>query len=694
MRLSPLSLLRNLGIVVTSLGVLCLWPGLSDPGQWKAPLLALGLGLWACAISSPKRISLQIPLAAALFFLSLLWRQTHPQAPWSTGLTLACAFAFYLGWARVRLPGWALVGILWVSILYGIGDLLALWPAPIHHDALVSLFANRHAFAGLLLAGLFAHFFWLENEAYRFRFWAAPAKPGVALAASPGAEMPRRHRALWLGASTLMVILALLLTDSRSAQGSLFLLLLPMMFMAVRLDFEEPPPERLLWVAGATLLAGLVWLNLPDRQWRATAHTFTEDPVISMQEREVAWQAFLQAKWLGHGSGAYPWAAREQLPHFSQGGQQTDFADSAWNQLEPLFDQTQTQADLALSAAHPILANSHVLQVLAENGFVGLLLEGALLALALLALFRRALREGHVESRYAAFALLALILHGLFTPALESPPLRVLYFGLIGYGASAWPGKEFWREAFSPWQIASARLFVLALLTYGAFGIYGQVQSEKLFRQAVQLSENPRELTNAVVATLEQNPLHVEANYAYAQVLAGFRRQAEALARLDLLADFAPDPPRQDLARASVLAQTGSTKEATALLAPWLHRRHPPLPTLEFSADLYAATNECESLGRLIADSTRLRSAYPQPDAARFTVSVLQQEFLVGEEVNFLQRWFGGKALRRHFMERRLASYQQALDARSRLEAVLRLGCGDKGSPRAPRRTWHRIRQG
>jgi hypothetical protein len=62
--------------------------------------------------------------------------------------------------------------------------------------------------------------------------------------------------------------------------------------------------------------------------------------------------------------------------------------------------------------------------------------------------------------------------------------------------------------------------------------------------------------------------------------------------------------------------------------------------------------------------------------------------------VNFLQRWFGGKALRRRFMERRLEDYHQALDARSRLETILRRGCGDEDNPRAPGRVWHRLRQG
>jgi hypothetical protein len=214
------------------------------------------------------------------------------------------------------------------------------------------------------------------------------------------------------------------------------------------------------------------------------------------------------------------------------------------------------------------------------------------------------------------------------------------------------------------------------------------------------VADDPKAFTDGMAKVLSINPYHVEATYAYAQVLVRFGRKADALAHIDHLERVAPDPPRQDLARASIQLLGGSPHEATRLLAPWLHRRHPPMPALEMTVDIYAATQQCEPLRRLLTDSARFRRAFPKPDPELYTPSHLQKEFMRGEEVNFLQRWFAGRALRQRFADRRLAVYHRSFEMHQRLERVLRKACDspetepNTTSPesKTPGRNFHRMR--
>jgi tetratricopeptide (TPR) repeat protein len=612
---------------------------------------------------------------------------------------LACGLAFWIGYSRQPLPKpWMLLGLT-VTLLGGFLDLFALWPETAGsqmgygNDVVASFFENRHAFAAIVLVGLFLTFYWIEKTASprTESLSKTNGESPAVLKNKTAPEPPPSPKQLALWGFSLCLLVSLTLSDSRSGQGAFFLLFIPLLFLSVRLDFREPHPERLVWVASATLCAGLVWIHLPDRQLHAVVRVFTENPIEVMQHREAAKGLFTQKPWLGHGSGSYPWAARSLLPAMTSGSESLVSGDSLWHALEPGFDAAETQIDMAASAHILADADSHILQLLAENGFTGLALETMALGLALFGLLRHALKTGHAGSRYAAMALSALALHGLFSPALESPVVRALYFGLMGYGAAQWNGFRL----TVPGLMWGLRALCLGLLVYIGLEFHRRQQADVYFEKALTHVENPKGFTDDLAKSLSYAPNHVESNYAYAQVLVRFGRLVEALQRIDLLAEHAPDPPRQDLSRATLFFAAGRTTEATHILRTWLHRQHPPLPALEMVAGIYRDTRNCESLQRLMADSVRLRAAFPQPQAALFTVSRMQADFETGEEVNFLQRWFGGRALRERYMQRRRESYQKALEARARIEKVLSTPCLETGpSSDHPSRIYHRIQNG
>jgi O-antigen ligase len=636
---------------------------------FKIPITALGLLLILFTPHFPKHWGFASLLLFSHFLLSFFWRGHHPAAAQSAALTLACTFAFGIGLMRLAPPRALIFTALALSIAAALADLLALWPAmPTGFigarnltDAIASCFENRHAFAAFMLVGLFACLSFIDMP-------STTTRPPV-----------------WLFAAALITLCALLLSDSRSAQGTFFLLLFPTLFLSLRLDFKEPHPERLAWVAAATLGAGLIWLNLPDRQWHATAHVFTENPLDILQQREAAKAAFVQSPWFGQGTGSYPWAARAMLPTLMSGDKTQSATDSIWQELQVGLDEAKDQADLALNPGPLPSAASHPLQMLAEIGFVGYALELAIFGLALFALFREALRYGTPSARFMGLALLGLFLHGLFTPALEEPVIRMIYFALIGYGASyaarATDQPDLntvtGRLPTLPTFEVSFVLRVAAVVAwvFTAWLVTTRWQADRVFQATLAKADDPKSFTDGMVRILGINPYHVEATYAYAQILVRFGRKVEALGYIDRMERFAPDPPRQDLARASIQLLSGSPHEATRLLTPWLHRRHPPMPALEMTTDIYAGTRQCEPLRRLLADSTRFRRAFPKPDPELYTPSHLQREFMRGEEVNFLQRWFAGRALRKRFADRRLAIYHRALETHQRLEKVLQIGC-------------------
>lgn len=625
----------------------------------------------------PKIMGLPTLLACLYFAFvyfapGFLKSAMHPAAAQSAALTVGCAFAFGLGLLRIAPPRWLFFAGLLLSLAGGVADLLALWPDRDLLDVIASCFSNRHAFAGFMLVALFVCLISIER--------------------ATGAKTTGRPP-LWLFAAGILSLFALLLSDSRSAQGTFFLLLFPTLFLSLRLDFKEPHPERLAWVAATALGAGLIWINLPERQLHAAAHVFTENPLNELQQREAAWGAFSQSPWFGQGAGSYPWAARAMLPTLTSGDKGQTGIDSLWHELEWGFDQAQDQADLALTTAPLPSAASHPLQMLAEIGFVGYGLELTLLGLALFTLFRESLRFGTPSARFLGIALLGLSLHGLFTPSLEEPLMRIIYFGLIGYGASyAQSSHHFDRIFTSPWIRWVLRAALLVITAHVLWWVTLRWQAQRLFTATLAAAEDPRTFTDGMVAVLRKNPYHIEASYAYAQILVRFGRKDQALATIANVVRIAPDPPRQDLARASIHLLSGSPQEATRLLTPWIHRFHPPLPALEMAAEIYAATNQCEPLGRMLSDSARYRKAYPKPSPERYTVSRLQVEFMRGEEVNFLQRWFGGEGLRKRFASRRLAEYHRALEMHQRLNDVMQLGCDPGEIPQSgkvkKRRLW------
>src|SRR5690606_33720872 len=167
------------------------------------------------------------------------------------------------------------------------------------------------------------------------------------------ARAHRRHVQVLLYTSALLVVVSIALVGSSGVHATFFLCFLALLFVSVRLDFREPTLERLLWVAGMTLCFGLAWIHLPDRQLldMTRLFSFSQNPLLWAWSS--AWQAFMDAPMFGAGTGSFPFAV---IPH-----------ETAW---------LPAPGGSVLPAL--LHARSHYLEILVENGTVGLGLEALL----------------------------------------------------------------------------------------------------------------------------------------------------------------------------------------------------------------------------------------------------------------------------------------------------------------------------
>ncbi|MEO6097784.1 MAG: hypothetical protein ABIW76_19865 [Fibrobacteria bacterium] len=622
-------------------GALAVTGILANPFDIKAPLMMTGMaGLALVYLPRLRPSPVLIPfLALWTYGYFRLSRDTVFQE--AAVLHLGVLLAFLLGFVRAPMAHrWLLPPLILLCVIRGLMDLITLshlgaasaaamppaYEAALAYQA-TSFFGDKHLFGGILVLGAFLHFYLMEK--------GDPHKPVQVL----------------LYTASLLVLLTILLIDSRLVQGVFFLCFLPVLFLSLKLDGREPRLERLAWITGITLSLGLAWINLPDMQLHKMANALSPNaPGFLPWAWSSAWHTFAASPWFGTGLGGFRFAV---VPH------------------EGLWPGNGGTGGLP-SLVH---AQNHFLETLAEGGAPALLLELAILVGAFFAFARAYYQKWSLEAKYAFFALAALVLLGGFCPILESAPARFIYWMLAGYGCSFLAtGTSARRFSFTAKALTGGALAALACLHL--YLRVPELMSDRLYAKAIRLAESDsRRYTDLLVDALRLNPMNEEANYGYLGVLAGFGRETDAVNLVQNIQKFAPDPKKRDDALARVYATMdrydSSAKYANRILAwyPW------HLPALEILMDAYVHQRRCAAVDSLRAATLAIEASFPMPPSQDFTITGLDSLFRSNREVVFLQRWFGGKALRKRFVERRMYAYNQDFQNHIRLRDLKTTHC-------------------
>jgi tetratricopeptide (TPR) repeat protein len=634
------------GLAVTSM--------LPHPGDLKPPLMTFGMACLALLYLPHLRASRA--LIPFLCFWVLAYFRLSRQAAFQEAAVaqVGVLLAFLLGYLRAPLAQkWLMPPLVLLCVLRGLLDMLTL--SHLHDgpgglpgglDAFsayhaTSFFADKQLFGAMLILGAFLHFYLMEKN-----------------------RDPHRPVQVLLYSSSLLVLLTLLLVDSRLAQGAFFACFLPLLFLSVKLDGREPRLERLAWITGITLSLGLAWINLPEIQMKKMAAALApSSPGFLPWAWASAWRTWMAAPFFGGGLGGFRFAS---VPH-----------QGPWPTQAASFDL-------------PVLlhAQNHFLEALAEGGAVYLVLEGMLLLGAAYGLARVYFREWRLEAKYAFFSLASLSLMGCFSPVLEQAPARAAYWALIGYGwsflAAGLPSR---RIPSAARNLAGGALAALACLHL--YLRVPELLSEQRYLKAAVLEESdPKGYTNGLVEALRLNPANEDANYGYAQVLSGFGREGDAIKQVEYVQGFARDPKRRDEALARIYATVGKYDSSARYARSMLGWYPGHLPAMEILMDALAHQGRCTEIDSLRAAALALEDRYPPPPSREFTASGLDSLFGSNREVLFVQRWFGGKALRRRFVESRLIAYNRLTRDHERFTFLKEASCSaDPGKARRPVKT-------
>ena len=653
----PVRLKRILVFLALALvwgGALAVSSSQAHPSDLKSPLMTLGLAALTLLYLPHLRVSRALIPFLAFWLLAYFRLSRHTVFQEAAVAQVGVLLAFVLGFIRAPLAQkWLMPPLVLLCVLRGLLDMVTLSHLGTASGAAqaagdfdsaayyaTSFFGDKHLFGGMLILGAFFHFYLMEKH-----------------------RDPHRPVQVLLYSSSLLVLLTILLVDSRIVQGVFFVCFLPLLFLSVKLDGREPRFERLAWITGITLSLGLAWINLPEIQLHKMASAILPSaPGFRPWAWASAWHTWLSAPFLGCGIGGFRFAV---VPF-----QGVWPAEGSGRELPILFH-----------------AQNHYLEALAEGGAVYLTLELMLLIGAAYGLSRIYFQEWRVEAKYALFSLAALSLLGMFCPVLEQAPARVAYWALIGYGWSflsiGIPTKRFPIAAKS---VAGGALAALACLHL--YMRVPELLSDRYTMKAIAAEDSEKAYTDYLVKALNLNPANEEANYGYVRVLTGFHREEEAVKRVAFVQTFAPDAKRRDetLARiyATVDRYDSSAKYALAMLA-W-YPRH--LPAMELLMDAYAHQGRCLAVDSLRQAALSLEDYYPLPPPQEYTVSGLDSLFSSNREVLFVQRWFGGQSLRRRFVESRLASYTRLTRNHDRLTFIKDARCEpDPAKARKPTRS-------
>lgn len=638
-------------------GALAVTSSLPHPADLKSPLMTLGMAMLALAYLPRLRASRAL-VPFLCFWLLAYFRLASGAAFQESAVAHVCVLlAFLLGFMRAPLAdSRLLLPLILLGVSRGFLDILTLGHLGMGPGGMpggegglsyraVSFFADKHQYGAVLILAAFLHFYLMEKN-----------------------RDPHRPVQVFLYLSGLMVLLALLLVDSRLIQGVFFLCFPPLLFLSVKLDGREPRLERLGWVTGITLCLGLAWLHLPEIQLNKMAAIFAPaSPGFLSWAWSAAWRTWMAAPFFGSGIGDFRFAS---VPF-----------QGAWPQQGPSPDL-------------PVLfhAQNHFLEGLAEGGAVYFALELMLLAGAAFGFARIYYREWKLEAKYAFFALAALSMLGCFSPILEQAPAHAAYWALIGYGWSYLSAGIPVRRLPAMARILSG-LGLAALAGFHLAARAPELASDYWFAQAAGREDSdPKAFTDMLVKALRYNPANEQANYGYVRVLTSFRREREAADRVEMVQGFAPDPKRRDETLAALYAYLGRYDSSSRYARAMLQWYPGHLPALEILMDAYLHQGKCAEVDSLRNAALALEERYSLPPAREYTVSGLDSLFASNREVVFLQRWFGGRSLRRRFMEARLLEYNRLERDHGRLDFLKRARCrGEAGDQPRPSRSHFRF---
>ena len=82
-------------------------------------------------------------------------------------------------------------------------------------------------------------------------------------------------------------------------------------------------------------------------------------------------------------------------------------------------------------------------------------------------------------------------------------------------------------------------------------------------------------------------------------------------------------------------------------------------------------------MGSIQVALASLPKSYRIPASQEYTVEGLNNIFRSNREILFLQRWFGGQASRRAFIEGRLLTYNRQFENHRKLNKLLQTPCSD-----------------
>jgi hypothetical protein len=211
---------------------------------------------------------------------------------------------------------------------------------------------------------------------------------------------------------------------------------------------------------------------------------------------------------------------------------------------------------------------------------------------------------------------------------------------------------------------------LLAVLVAGHLaGRAIELRSDRFYARAQAATGSTFQYAYLLTKALQINPRNEDANYASARILASYGKEKEALQRLDYIQSLAPDPVRHGEALSELYAILGRPDSAAHYAAHVLARHPRHLPSLELLASALPDSGRCDAKEALRRKASSLESSYPLPSPQSYTMAALDSLFGTNQDLNFVQRWFGGNALKKKFVERQLLEY--SLSSQNHTRALL-----------------------
>lgn len=505
--------------IILASSLLMLMPT-TDPGLIKWPLLATSLAIACTSWSRVRSIHWLDGLAIIVITFSFINAyEAHDR--WAVDLATCIAGLSYMLWrwkpTGLFPPNWLVALFAFIIGLRGILDLFigSIWNMGAPY-AMISFFVHKNMFAYIL-----APIIWF------FGTHALDAKS--------------KKRVIWLG----MALFICFVLVSLNSRGAFLGFLVSLGVVGLVNSFKSRSIRPLLTSAAMMLMAFLASFLLMASMatnlgeiGRSVKVKSVEIPrnfheKTSSEVRAWIWQSTLES-----------W---KESPLFGNGTGSTQYRIIKFQ--KPFLDADRNPYQ---SAWH---AHSHYLEVLNDRGFVGLLLELALLFSALFGYSRRS-----DASFYGLGALSALAVHNIVAEASEYPASIAMYWGLIGGGIATLSNLS--KESFKNNRISNIGKFAFPSLSILlSLLAIRPVVADALTKQALQTSDQSRQLSLYANA-LDWWPSNPEALMALAVNQAENGRHKDALETLDRLDSVAPGLKYTPIFRSQIYLRSGEANTA------------------------------------------------------------------------------------------------------------------------------------